>query len=98
MAKIIVPTPLRKFTSDQSSVLVEGKTISGAILELVNKQPDIKKHLLDENEKVRPFVRIFLGDEDVSAEALDTTLIDSSSVISIVPAIAGGCGNLYFIL
>ena len=98
MAKIIVPTPLRKFTSDQSSVIVEGKTISGAILELVNKQPDIKKHLLDENEKVRPFVRIFLGDEDVSAEALDTTLIDSTSVISIVPAIAGGCGSVYFIL
>jgi hypothetical protein len=41
-------------------------------------------------------VRIFLGDEDVSAEALDTTLIDSTSVISIVPAIAGGCGRSIF--
>jgi hypothetical protein len=59
MAKIIVPTPLRKFTSDQSSVMVNGKTISGAILELVNKQPDIKKHLLDEMKRYDPLCVYF---------------------------------------
>jgi sulfur-carrier protein len=94
MAKIIVPTPLRKFTSDQSSVEVSGNTISSAILELVNQQPAIKKHLLDDQDKVRPFVRIFLGDEDISADQLDDTPVDSSSIISIVPAIAGGCGEV----
>jgi molybdopterin converting factor small subunit len=96
MAKIIVPTPLRKFTSDQSSVEVNGNTISSAILELVNQQPGIKKHLLDDQEKVRPFVRIFLGDEDISADQLDNTPVDQFSVISIVPAIAGGCGEAMY--
>ncbi|MDZ4751946.1 MAG: MoaD/ThiS family protein [Flavobacteriales bacterium] len=93
MAKIIVPTPLRKFTSDKSSVEVSGNTVTSAILELVNQQPNIKKHLLDENEKVQPFIRIFVGDEDVSNDEMDTTPITETTVISIVPAIAGGSVN-----
>ncbi|MFT5169205.1 MAG: hypothetical protein ACI8P3_004453, partial [Saprospiraceae bacterium] len=36
MAKIIIPTPLRKFTDNQSSFDTGGSTVREAVLELTN--------------------------------------------------------------
>ncbi|MBK7426761.1 MAG: MoaD/ThiS family protein [Saprospiraceae bacterium] len=92
MATIIIPTPLRKFTGNQSTFKVnEAGTISEAILSLTNQYTDLKKHVIDDQGKIRSFVRLYLGDEDVSAlDQKADTRIKESDVISIVPAIAGG--------
>ena len=90
MAKIIIPTPLRKFTSNLPAIQVDGATLQDAISGLVHAQPAVKHHLLDENQNLRPFIRIFLGDEDVSDRYAANDHIRETDVISIVPAIAGG--------
>lgn len=90
MAKIIIPTPLRKFTENQSVFETKGTTIREAILELTETFSGLKQHLFDANENIRSFIRIYLGDEDINALESVNTKVSENSVISIVPAIAGG--------
>jgi molybdopterin converting factor small subunit len=45
---------------------------------------------LDEQGKIRSFVNVFVGDEDIRNLQQDQTPIKEDTVISIVPAIAGG--------
>ena len=93
MATIIIPTPLRKFTNQQSKISVEGNTIKEALDDLTLNYPDVKRNLIDENGKIRGFVNIFLEDEDIRSLKDEETTIEKNSTISIIPAIAGGSGE-----
>ncbi|HMR44636.1 MAG TPA: MoaD/ThiS family protein [Saprospiraceae bacterium] len=90
MAKIIIPTPLRKFTGNLAQVETAGSTIREALTDLATRHQDLRKHLLDEQGDVRSFIRIYLGDEDINQLEKSDTRVETNSVISIVPAIAGG--------
>ena len=90
MATIIIPTPLRKFTGNSSKVNIEGASVGETLQNLTVKFPDLKKHLFDTEEKVRPFINIFVGEDDIRSLQQQETKVVDSSTISIVPAIAGG--------
>ena len=90
MATVIIPTPLRKFTGNSTKVAVSGNNIQEALNELTNKFPELKKHLFDTEERVRPFINIFIGEDDIRNLQQQQTSVAETSVISIVPAIAGG--------
>lgn len=90
MATIIIPTPLRKFTNNTARVNINAENVKGVVDELTLNFPDLKKHLLDEQSKIRSFVNVFVGDEDIRNLQQDQTPIKEETVISIVPAIAGG--------
>jgi len=90
MARVIIPTPLRKFTNNQSTIDTSGGTIQENITSLADQFPDLKKHIFDEQGEIRKFVRIYLGDEDINVLEKEQTKVVHDSVISIIPAIAGG--------
>lgn len=90
MAKLIIPTPLRKFTENQSTLNSSSTTVSEAIKNLADTYPDLKKHLFDDNGQIRNFVRIYVGDEDIKTLDNELTTLQEDSVVSIIPAIAGG--------
>ena len=90
MAQIIIPTPLRKFTQNEAKVNISGENIRSAIESLTAQYPEIRNNILDESGKLRQFVKVYVGDEDIRALQQEDTVIDSNSVISIIPAIAGG--------
>jgi len=90
MATIIIPTPLRKFTNNTARVNIQANNVKGVVDELTFNFPDLKKHLLDEQGNIRSFVNVFVGDEDIRNLQQDQTPIREETVISIVPAIAGG--------
>ncbi len=86
-----VPTPLRRITNGQGEVQVQASTIKEAIEKLEEAYPGFKERLVDEQGEVRRFVNLYLNDEDIRfLKGLDTELKDGD-VLSIVPAIAGGC-------
>ncbi len=62
---IEIPTPLRVYTGDKSSVSVDGATVSDAVSELLTRFPDFRKHLYTPDGKLRSFVNLYLNDEDV---------------------------------
>ena len=92
MATIVIPTPLRKFTNQQSKVLVNGSTVKESIDNLIQDFPDLKKNLLEDNGNIRGYVNIFVGEDDIRDLQKEQTSVSEHSTISIIPAIAGGCG------
>ena len=90
MATVIIPTPLRKFTNNTARLAVSAGTIKDTVNELTLNFPDLKKHLLDEGGNIRSYVNIFVGNDDIRNLQQEKTAVKEDTVISIVPAIAGG--------
>lgn len=90
MARLIIPTPLRKFTNDQAQFQSERSSVKEVIQDLIQQHAGLKTHLLDEQGDIRSFVRIYVGDEDIQALDRENTAVAQDTVISIIPAIAGG--------
>lgn len=94
MATVIVPTPLRKFTGNASRVQVSATTVSDVVNELTLHYPELKRHLRTPDGKIPSFINIFVGDDDIRALQQEQTPVQAATVISIVPAIAGGIDQL----
>ncbi|MCF8237856.1 MAG: MoaD/ThiS family protein [Saprospiraceae bacterium] len=94
MATIMIPTPLRKFTEQRSTLEAASITVKSAIDQLIHLYPSLQHHLLDKDDQIRSFVRIFVGDTDYAELDGPDTAVDDQTVISIVPAIAGGIPDL----
>lgn len=90
MATVIIPTPLRKFTNNTARLDIKADTIENTVNELTLNFPDLKKHLLDDKGQLRTFVNIFVGNNDIRDLQQEKTPVQADTVISIVPAIAGG--------
>ncbi|MBC7830384.1 MAG: MoaD/ThiS family protein [Chitinophagaceae bacterium] len=90
MATVIIPTPLRKFTNNTAKIDINAETIEETVRELTLNFPDLKKHLLDEKGQIRSFINIFVGDNDIRDLQQEKTSVKKDTLISIVPAIAGG--------
>jgi len=90
MATVIIPTPLRKFTNNTAKLNIEAGNVEEVLLDLSSNFPDLKKHLVDEKGEIRSFLNIFVGDDDIRDLALGKTPLSQETIVSIVPAIAGG--------
>ena len=87
---IHIPTPLRPYTQGLSTVEVVGQTVGGALQALTTSFPDLAKHLRDDQGRLRSFVNVYLGEEDIRFQQGEDTPIDSGAELTIVPSIAGG--------
>jgi molybdopterin converting factor small subunit len=56
----------------------------------VSQHPDLRRHLYNDDGKLRAFVNVYLNDEDVRYLQKDATAVKDGDSISIVPSIAGG--------
>jgi molybdopterin converting factor small subunit len=86
-----VPTILRSLTGGQSEVSVDGATTLQELLDKLDAEhPGIRGRVLDDDGKLRRFVNVYVGEEDVRfAGGLQTPTPDGATV-SIIPAVAGG--------
>jgi molybdopterin converting factor small subunit len=88
--KVIIPAPLRKYTSGAELVELEAGTVQELIEKLEGRFPGIRTSLCDDSGGLRRFINIYIDGEDVRfLENLKTTIRDGSEV-AIVPAISGG--------
>jgi len=88
--KVIIPTPLRQYTEKKDAIELEAKTVAEALASLTTQYRDLRRHLYNEEGKLRTFVNIYLNDEDIRYLQKEQTPVDADDVISIVPSIAGG--------
>ena len=87
-----IPTPLRNFTSGQASVDVAGSTVREALDALVTTHDGLRRHLFQEDGRLRNFVNLYLNDTDVRYLAQGETRLSDGDALTIVPSIAGGSG------
>ena len=87
---VVIPTPLRQFTGGNSEVEVVASTAGDALLELTTTHGDLRKHLYNEQNNLRNFINVYVGDEDIRHLDGPATKIKDGETIMIVPSIAGG--------
>ncbi len=90
MARFKIPSQLRSQTDGLSEIQVDGSTVEQALQFLIKKYPDLKDRIFDESGKLRRYVNIYLGDEDIRFMDFLETEIQDNTELSLVPAIAGG--------
>ncbi len=73
------------------SVQTEGRTV-GELLENMNSRyPGFKEQITTPEGALHRFVNIYINDEDIRfLQSLDTP-VNEGDVLSILPALAGGC-------
>jgi molybdopterin synthase sulfur carrier subunit len=91
MPSVRIPTPLRKLTSDKDEVNISAASIGQLIDEMENQYPGIKSRLCDESGNVRRFINLYVNNEDIRFLKGKETALNEGDIVSIIPAIAGGC-------
>ncbi len=87
---ILIPTPLRPFVNNQSSIQTSESTIGLALKDLSINFPKIKNYIFDDNGDLRKYINIYLNDKDIRDLEGDQTKLSDNDEVSLVPAIAGG--------
>ena len=90
MITIRIPSPLRSYTDGQNNILVVGSSVKEVLLDLIVQYPTLKVHMFTDTEELRPFINIYLGDEDIRyLQGIDTPIKNGETLL-IIPSIAGG--------
>ena len=90
MAVLKIPTPLRSYTNGLTEIHVSGSNVAEAMESLVQQYPTLRPHLYNGEGRLRPFVNLFLGENNVKdLQGLETPLDENARVL-LIPSIAGG--------
>lgn len=88
--RVEIPVPLREFTGGAAELQVHAASVRELLAEVQREHPQLHQRIVDPDGQVRPLVNLFVGERDVrSLEGLETPLRDGS-VVTILPAVAGG--------
>jgi molybdopterin converting factor small subunit len=90
LVTVRIPSALLNRTGHRRIVAVEGQTVREIIQALERDYPGFGFNVCYETGELRPFVNIFVGDEEVRyLEGLDTP-VDPAQTIHIFHSVAGG--------
>jgi adenylyltransferase/sulfurtransferase len=90
MPVLRIPTPLRAYTGGKSEVNVSGANVAEALADLTTQYPTLKPHLFNESGQLRPFVNLFISENNIKdLQGLQTPVKEDDRLI-LIPSIAGG--------
>lgn len=85
--KVLIPSPLLHYTKEQRVVAAVGSSLGELLSDLDRQFPGIRFRIFDEQDRLRPHMRIFIDGIQVRSirEALD-----GRQEIQIIQALSGG--------
>ena len=84
--RVLIPSALRSYT-EQGTVEVGGATLAAVLAELDLRYPGIRFRMIDEQDQVRPHIRLFVNGNQVRNLAQPLAAGDE---LVIVQALSGG--------
>ena len=84
--KVLIPTPLRSYTKKRQ-VDADGVTVGALLADLDRQYPGIRFRMVDEQDRMRRHMRLFVNGEQVFDLARPLSATDE---IAIVQALSGG--------
>jgi molybdopterin/thiamine biosynthesis adenylyltransferase/rhodanese-related sulfurtransferase/molybdopterin converting factor small subunit len=87
---VTIPTPLRSFTGGRDAVELQGGTVAEVLDGLLSAHDGLKRHLVQDDGRLRNFVNLYLNDTDIRHLDSTATPVREGDVLTIVPSIAGG--------
>ena len=85
--KVLIPTPLRSYTGEESEVEAEGATLAEVLADLDRRYPGIRFRMIDEQDAIRRHIRIWVNRDQVSTLAAP---VRASDEVIIFQALSGG--------
>ena len=85
--KVRIPDPLRSYTERQSVVEATGDTVGAVIADLDRRYPGLRFRMVDEQNKIRPHMKVFVNEEAVRDPE---TRVTQSDELTIMQALSGG--------
>jgi molybdopterin converting factor small subunit len=90
MPVLKIPTPIRSYVNGRSEVPVNGRNVAEAMESLLVQFPTLRPHLTNSRGELRPFVNLFIGENNIrDLQGVETPLGNDDQLI-LVPSIAGG--------
>ncbi len=90
MAVVRIPSPLRRYTNNQSKVESNGTNITEVIDTLDAQYPGVKARLCEESGQIKRYVNVFVNGEEIRTLQGSNTVVKDGDEVSIIPAMAGG--------
>ena len=88
--QVRIPTILRSYTGGAAEVTATEGTLREVLAGLDAAYPGLGGRIIDNDGKLRRFVNVYVGEEDVRlAQGLDTQ-VPPGIQVSVIPAVAGG--------
>jgi len=84
--KVLIPSALRSYT-ERSEAEASGATLAAVLVDLDRRYPGIRFRMIDEQDRIRPHIRIFVNGKQV--RDLSQPLRAADEVV-IVQALSGG--------
>ncbi len=85
--KVVLPTPLAEYTSNRREVQADGSTVDDLLRDLDRRHPGIRFRIVNEQDAIRPHIKIFVNRVQVASLAQRLGLADE---VLIVAALSGG--------
>jgi molybdopterin converting factor small subunit len=85
--RVVIPSPLFSYTSGQKEVQASGDSLAQLLTFLDTRYPGMRHRMVDEQDRIRPHIRLFVNGEGTSD--LERPLVSNDEVI-IVAALSGG--------
>jgi molybdopterin converting factor small subunit len=87
MAQVHIASPLRDYTQGASQVLADGATLAQLLADLDRRYPGIRFRMIDEQQRIRPHIRIFIA----TREARDLAQsVAAHEPVHLLCALSGG--------
>jgi len=87
MHTVKVASPLRIYTAGAAQVTASGTTIAGLLADLERAHPGMRFRMIDEQDRIRAHIRIFIGTREVSG--IDAAL-GADEEVHLICALSGG--------
>lgn len=88
--RIGVPSNLRAFANQQSSVEVNAQDVGEALRVLVEQFPELQGKLFSASGQLHSFINLFVNSRSIRDLDGLTTRLSGGETLLIVPALAGG--------
>ena len=86
-SSVHIASPLRSYTGGAATVTAEGATVEEVLGDLERRYPGMRFRMIDEQRRIRPHIRIFVGQQ----EARDLRLpVGPKETVHLLCALSGG--------
>jgi sulfur-carrier protein len=96
MPAVKIPPVLRPHVKGMSQVDIEGGTVGEVLIALAQQYPHITDQIFAPGNELNRYINVYVNDEDVRVRDGLATHVGSTDTVVILPAMAGGQGDLVF--
>lgn len=87
MTTVNIASPLRSYTQGAARVSASGATVQDILADLDRRYPGIRFRMIDEQDRIRQHIRIFVNTESVSDLS---QRVRENDAVHLICALSGG--------